>query len=192
MLAGVACTTAGIQWAFGTMKNALVRALFEPIWSIIVLPLFFMSTVVWDFARFLVESSDLQESVTKSKDISKRLRLKQTRAEQQRTTWLPVLFFFISTWGIMTGSIMVQKAFYQGQIPDHPFSLVNQQLAGTYTRMEALDRLLVLSPGVLLQYQKVQAQKLWLVMRPTQEKSNECEKQEEIDRHFNEFFNTYQ
>jgi hypothetical protein len=31
MLAGVACTTAGIQWGLGTMKNALVRVLFEPI-----------------------------------------------------------------------------------------------------------------------------------------------------------------
>jgi hypothetical protein len=71
MLAGVACTTAGIQWAFRMMKNALVRALFEPVWSIIVLLLFFMSTVVWDFARFIVESSGLQESVTKRKEISK-------------------------------------------------------------------------------------------------------------------------
>jgi hypothetical protein len=168
MLAGVACTTAGIQWAFETMKNALVRALFEPIWSIIVLLLFFMSTVVWDFARFLVESSDMQESVTKRKEISKRLRLKQTRAGQWRTTWLPVLLFFISTWVIMTGSVMVHKEFYQGQIPEHPFSLVNQQLAGTYTLMEALDRLVVLSPGVLLQYQIVQAQQLWLEMRPKQ------------------------
>jgi hypothetical protein len=35
-------------------EDALVRALFEPIWSIIVLPLFFMSTVVWDFARLLM------------------------------------------------------------------------------------------------------------------------------------------
>jgi hypothetical protein len=131
MLAGVACTTAGIQWAFGTMKNAPVRALFEPIWSIIVLPLFFMSTVVWDFARFLGESSDLQDSVTKRKEISKRLRLKQNRSGQRRTTWLPVLFFFISTWEFMKGSIMVHKSFYQGQIPEHPFSLVNQQLAGT-------------------------------------------------------------
>jgi hypothetical protein len=32
-----------------------------------VLPLFFMSTVVWDFARFLVESPDLQESDKKGK-----------------------------------------------------------------------------------------------------------------------------
>jgi hypothetical protein len=78
MLAGVPCTTAGIQWGLGTMKNALARVLFEPIWSIIVLPLFFMSTVVWDFARFLVESPDLQESVKKRKEISKRLRRKQT------------------------------------------------------------------------------------------------------------------
>jgi hypothetical protein len=78
MLAGVACTTSGIQWAFGTMKNDLVRSLFELIWSIIVLPLFFMSTVVWEFARFLVESSDLQEYVTKRKEISKLLQLKQT------------------------------------------------------------------------------------------------------------------
>jgi hypothetical protein len=67
MLDGIACTTAGIQWAFGTMKNALVRALFELIWSIIVIPLFFMSTVVWDFAQFLVESSDLQELLQKVK-----------------------------------------------------------------------------------------------------------------------------
>jgi hypothetical protein len=71
MLAGVACTAAGIQWSLGTMKNALVRALFEPIWSIIVLPFFFMSTVVWKFARFLLESPDLQESVKKRKEISK-------------------------------------------------------------------------------------------------------------------------
>jgi hypothetical protein len=92
----------------------------------------------------------------------------------------------------MTGSAMVQKAFYQGQIPENPFSLVNQQLAGTYTRTEALDRLVVLSHGVLLHYQKVQAQQLWLEMRPKQEKSNECEKQEEIDRNFDEFFDTYQ
>jgi hypothetical protein len=99
-----------------------------------------------------------------------------------------VLFFFIITWGIMTGSVMVYKEFYQGQTPEHHFSLVNQQLAGTYTRMEALDRLVVLSHGVLLQYQKVQTQQLWLEMRPKQVKSNECEKQEEIDRHFDEFF----
>jgi hypothetical protein len=102
------------------------------------------------------------------------------------------LFFFISTWGIMTGSAMVSKDFYQGKTPEHPFSLVNKQLAGTYTWKEALDRLVVMSPGVLLQYQKVQAQQLWLEIRPKQEKANEYEKQEEIDRHLDEFFDTYQ
>jgi hypothetical protein len=131
---------------------------------------------------------NLQEYVIKRKEISKQLRLKQTRAGQRRTTWLPVLFLFISTWGIMTGSGMVHKSFYQGQIPEHPFSLVNPQLAGTYTRMEALDRLVVLSPGVLLQYQKVQEQQLWLKIRSKQVRSNECEKQEEINCHFDEFF----
>jgi hypothetical protein len=64
---------------------------------------------------------------------------------------------------------MVYKEFYKVQTPEHLFSLVNQQLAGTYTRMEALDRLVVMSPGVLLQYQKVQAQQLWLEMRSKQE-----------------------
>jgi hypothetical protein len=49
------------------MKNALVRVFFEPIWSIVVLPLFFMSTAFWDFARFLVGSPDLQESAKKGK-----------------------------------------------------------------------------------------------------------------------------
>jgi hypothetical protein len=77
----------------------------------------------------------------------------------------------------MTGSVMVSKEFYQGQTPEHPFSLVNKQLAGTYTRMEALGRLAVLSPGVLLQYQKLQTQQLWLEMRPKQEKSKEYQKQ---------------
>jgi hypothetical protein len=103
-----------------------------------------------------------------------------------------VVFFFISTWGIMTGSVMVYKELYQGQTSEHPFSLINKKVAGTYTRMEALDRLVVLSPGVLLQYQKVQAQQLWLEMRPKQVKSNKYEKQEEIDHHFDEFFYTYQ
>jgi hypothetical protein len=50
----------------------------------------------------------------------------------------------------MTGSIMVDKEFYQGHTPEHPFSLVNQKLAEAYTRMEALDRVVVMSPGVLL------------------------------------------
>jgi hypothetical protein len=165
MLAGIVCTTAGLQWSLGTMKNYLIRVFFEPVWITLVLPLFFINTLLWDLARLMVESPDVQES-SKRKDISKRLRCKQTRAGQRRTTWLPVLFFFIRTWGIMKGSVMVYKEFYQGQTPEHPFSLVNQQLAGTYTRMETLERLVVLSPGVLLQYQKVQAQQLWLEMLP--------------------------
>jgi hypothetical protein len=65
MLTGIACTTAGIQWSLGTMNNSLVRVFFEPIWSTLVLPLFFIDTVIWDLARFLVESPDLQESSKK-------------------------------------------------------------------------------------------------------------------------------
>jgi hypothetical protein len=78
MLAGITCTTAGIQWSLGTMKNSLVRVLFEPVWSTLVLQLFFINTLLWDLVRFLVESPDLQESSNKRKDISKRLRRKQT------------------------------------------------------------------------------------------------------------------
>jgi hypothetical protein len=73
MLAGIACTTAGIQWILGTMNNSLVRVFFEPVWSTLVLPLFFINTLLWDLARFLVESPDLQESSNKRKDISKLL-----------------------------------------------------------------------------------------------------------------------
>jgi hypothetical protein len=71
MLAGIACTTAGIQWSLGMMKNALVRVFFEPIWSTMMLPLFFINTVIWHLARFLVESPELQESSKKRKEISK-------------------------------------------------------------------------------------------------------------------------
>jgi hypothetical protein len=46
MLAGIACTTAGIQWSLGTMKNYLFRVFFEPVWSTLVLPLFFLNTVL--------------------------------------------------------------------------------------------------------------------------------------------------
>jgi hypothetical protein len=67
MLAGIACTTAGIQWSLGTMKNYLVRVFFEPVWSTLVLPLFFINTLLWDLARLLVESPDLQESSNKRK-----------------------------------------------------------------------------------------------------------------------------
>jgi hypothetical protein len=83
MLTGIACTTAGIQWSLGTMKNYLVRVFFAAIWSTLVLPLFFINTVIWDLARFLVESPDLQESSNKRKDISKRLLRKQTRARKR-------------------------------------------------------------------------------------------------------------
>jgi hypothetical protein len=117
MLAGIACNTAGIQWGLGTMKNYLVRVFFEPVWSTLVLPLFFINTLLWDLARFLVESPDLKESSNKRKDISQRLRHTQTRAGQRQTTWFPVLFFFISTWGIMTVSVMLYKEFCQVQTP---------------------------------------------------------------------------
>jgi hypothetical protein len=117
LLAGIACTTAGIQWSLGTMKNSLVQVFFEPVWSTLVLPLFFINTLLWDIVLLLGESPDLQESSSKRKYISKRLRRKQTRAGQRRNTWLPVLFFSISTWVIMAGSDMLHKALYQGQTP---------------------------------------------------------------------------
>jgi hypothetical protein len=53
------------------MKNALDRVFFEPIWSTMVLPLFFVNAVIWYLARFLVESPELQESSKKRKEISK-------------------------------------------------------------------------------------------------------------------------
>jgi hypothetical protein len=69
MLAGIACTTVGIQWSLRTMQNALVRVFFEPIWSTMVLTLFFINTVIWDLSRFLVESPELQDSSKKRKEI---------------------------------------------------------------------------------------------------------------------------
>jgi hypothetical protein len=47
MLAGIACTTAGIQWSLGSMKNSLVRVFFEPVWSTLVLTLLFINTLLW-------------------------------------------------------------------------------------------------------------------------------------------------
>jgi hypothetical protein len=55
MLAGVACATAVIQWSLGTMNNAPVHVFFERIWSTLVLPLFFINTVIWDLAQFMLE-----------------------------------------------------------------------------------------------------------------------------------------
>jgi hypothetical protein len=69
MMAGIACTTAGIQWSLGTMNNDLVRVFFEHIWSTMVLTLFSINTVIWDLAIFLVESPELQESSKKRKEI---------------------------------------------------------------------------------------------------------------------------
>jgi hypothetical protein len=52
-------------------------------------------------------------------------------AEGRRHTWLPGLYFFASTWAIITGSIMISKDFYQGRAPEHPLFLVKEQLKGT-------------------------------------------------------------
>jgi hypothetical protein len=73
---------------------------------------------------------------------------------------------------VLVGSILIPTAAFQG--PAHPFSTVTMQLKGAYTRIQRLDKAVDLSPLTFVQYQSLEAKKLWKELR-TEDKKNELE-----------------
>jgi hypothetical protein len=103
---------------------------------------------------------------------------------------MPSLLFGIMAWMVLGGSILIPTATFQG--PVHPFSTLTRQLEGAYTRIQRLDEAVDLSPSTFMQYQSLEAKKLWKEIK-TEEKKNEVNKHGcsfEIDE--SKFFDAYE
>jgi hypothetical protein len=176
------CLTFGsviAQWGVHTSRSATSTFVIEPLWSTIVLPLFWVNTLFWDLNCFLTTPDNDGYNEVRS-SVSRRVTRMSHKRERKRLTHLPYIYFFATTWFIFEGTVRMPLTSYHGQQPTHPFSEVKNQMLDTYQRVEFLDMMVVLSPGVFVQYQNIQAKQMWSEICP------EC-KSEETEAHGEEF-----
>jgi hypothetical protein len=95
----------------------------EPLWSIIVIPLFWINTLFWDDARSLAAPENNGDRKIRS-SIYHRIARKSRQRERKRLAWLPLLYFVASSWMIFSGTIRVPPMAYHGKQPIHPFTEV--------------------------------------------------------------------
>jgi hypothetical protein len=145
----------GAQWGVHTERSTPSTYVIEPLWSTIVLPLFWVNTLFWDGARWLT-TPDNDGHKKGSSSVSRRFTRMSHKRERKRATHLPSLYFFAETWLIFKGTVHLLPTAYHGYQPTHPFSEVKNRMLDTYQRVESLDAMVVLSPGVFMQYQKIQ------------------------------------
>jgi polyferredoxin len=143
-----------------TVGITIFTIVVEPLWSTIVLPLFWMNSIFWDGARFLAAPEN-DGDIAAPPSISHRITRKSRQRERKRLPWLPSLYFFASSWMIFGGIIHVLPMAYHSQHPIHLFTEVKNQMLATYQRVESFDAMVVLSPGVSVQYQKMQTKQMW-------------------------------
>jgi hypothetical protein len=89
---------------------------------------------------------------------------------------------------VFEGTVRVDPSSYQGHGPSHPFEEVKSRLSATYVRIMDLNSKVVLSPGMFVQYQSIQAKQAWYEIYP--KKSMEDEMDEDV--HEEEFFYSFQ
>jgi hypothetical protein len=145
-----------------------------------VLPLFWANTLFWDTARW-VTTPDNDGNNKFSSSVSRHVTPMSRKRERKRLTHLPSLYFFAATWLIFEGTVLLLPTAYHNHQPTHPFSEVKKRMLDTYRRVESLDVMVVLSPGVFPQYQKIQAKQMWSEIRPES-------KLEETEARGEEFF----
>jgi hypothetical protein len=80
------------------------------------------------------------------------------------------LFFGSMAWMVLGGSILIPIAAFQG--PAHPFSTLTRHPEGAYTRIQRLGEAVDRSPSTFMQYQSLEAKKLWKEIK-TEDKKNE-------------------
>jgi hypothetical protein len=160
LLTCVAFGSVGAKWGVHTAGSATSTYVIEPLWSTCVLPLFWANMFFWDGPRwFATPDNDGHNKFSLS--LSRRVTRMSRKRERKRLTHLPSLYLFAATWLIFERTARLLPTAYHGHQPTHPFSEVNNRMLDTYQRVEFLDAMVVLSPGVFVQYQNIQAKQIW-------------------------------
>jgi hypothetical protein len=134
----------------------------RPPWDMISIPLFWQSNIFWDTVAYLVGTPCPADTPPR------RVKRSVARHKRRKKCNMPSLFFGGMTWMVLGGSILIPTATFQG--PAHPFSTVTRQLEGAYTRIQRLDEAVDLSPSTFMQYQSLEAKKLWKEIKSKQKR----------------------
>jgi hypothetical protein len=133
-------------------------------WDMIAIPLFWQSTIFWYTLAYFVGTPFPPNTP------SRRVKRSVARHKRRKNCNMPSLFFGSMAWMVLVGSILIPTAALQG--PAHPFSTLTRQLEGAYTHIQRLDEAVDLSPSTFMQYQSLEAHKLWKEIK-TEDKKNE-------------------
>jgi hypothetical protein len=156
----------------------------RPPWDLIAIPLFWQSTIFWDTLAYFVGTPCTTNTP------SRRVKRSVARHKRRNNCNMTSLFFGSMAWMFLVRSILIPTAAFQG--PAHPFSTLTMQLEGAYTRIQRLDEAVDLSPSTFMQYQSLEANKLWKEIK-TRDKKNGVKGHGcsfEIDE--SEFFDAYE
>jgi hypothetical protein len=82
------------------------------------------------------------------------------------------MFIVSGGWMVLVGIMLIPTAAFQGT--SHPFSTVTMQLKGAYIRIQRLGEAIDFSPSTFVQYQSLEAKKMWKEFK-TEDKKNELE-----------------
>jgi hypothetical protein len=122
-------------------------------WDMITIPLFWHSTIFWDTLAYFVGTPCTPNTPLR--------RVKRSVAPHKRRNNcnMTSMFFGIVGWMVLVGIILIPTAKFQG--PVHPFLMSTMQIKGAYTLIQRLDKAVDLSPSTFVQYQSVEAKRLW-------------------------------
>jgi hypothetical protein len=138
----------------------------QPPWDLITIPLFWQSMMFWDTLACFLGMPCTPNTP------SRRVKRSVARHKRSKNCNMPSLFFGRVGWMVLLGSMLIPTAAFQG--PAHPFSTVMMQLKGEYTRIQRLDEAVEFSPSTFVQYQSLEAKKLWKEFT-TEDKKNVLE-----------------
>jgi hypothetical protein len=135
----------------------------RPPWDLIAIPLCWQSTIFWDTLAYFVGTTCTPNTP------SRRVKRSVARHKRRDNCNMTSLFLGSMAWMVLVGSILIPTAAFQG--PVHPFSTLTMQLEGAYTRIQRLDEAVDLSPLTFMQYQSLEAKKMWKEIK-TEDKKN--------------------